>query len=68
VPYGKAVAEDGKTLVPSERDQKLVAWIRRLHRGGMSVRAIAAKVTAEGYRSRTGAAVSKSTVARLLRG
>jgi DNA invertase Pin-like site-specific DNA recombinase len=68
VPYGKELAADGKTLVPSERDQKLVARIRRLYRGGMSVRAIAAKVTVEGYRSRSGAAVSKSTVGRLLKG
>jgi DNA invertase Pin-like site-specific DNA recombinase len=68
VPYGKQVAEDGQALVVSERDQKLVARIRRLHRGGLSVRAIAAKVTAEGYRSRSGAAVSKSTVGRLLKG
>jgi DNA invertase Pin-like site-specific DNA recombinase len=68
VPYGKQVAADGKTLVPSERDQKLVARIRRLHRSGISVRAIAAKVTQEGYRSRSGAALSKSTVGRLLRG
>lgn len=34
----------------------------------MSVRRIAEKVTAEGYYSRTGAPVSKSTVDRLLRG
>jgi site-specific DNA recombinase len=68
VPYGKELAADGKTLVPSERDKKLLARIHRLHRSGMSVRQIAAKVTAEGYRSRSGAAVSKSTVARLLRG
>lgn len=58
VPYGKAGADDGKTLVPSERAQRLLARMRRLHRGGMSVRDIAAKVTA----------VSKSTVGRLLRG
>jgi hypothetical protein len=54
VPYEKQVADDGKTLVPSERDKKLVARIRLLHRGGMSVRQIAEKVTAEGYRSQLG--------------
>jgi hypothetical protein len=68
VPYGKELASDGKTLVPSERDQKPLARIRRRHLGGMSVRAIAAKVTAESDRSRSGAAVSKSTVGRRLRG
>ena len=68
VPYGKQVAEDGKTLVESERDKRLLARLRRLRRGGMSLRAIAEKATAEGYRSRSGAALSKSTVARLLRG
>jgi hypothetical protein len=45
-----------------------VTWLQRLHRRGLSGPAMAAKVTAEAYRSRTGAAVSKSTVARLLRG
>ncbi len=34
----------------------------------MHVRQIATKMTAEGYRSRSGASVSKSTVARRLRG
>jgi site-specific DNA recombinase len=68
LPYGVAVADDGKTLVPNVRDKQLIARIKRLHRSGMSVRRIAAKVTAEGYQSRTGAPVSKSTVARLLRG
>ena len=68
VPYGKQVAEDGKRLVESERDKRLLARLRRLRRSGMSLRAIAEKATAEGYRSRSGAALSKSTVARLLRG
>ena len=51
LPYGVAVGEDGKTLVPSARDRQLIARMKRLHRGGMSVRRITAKVTAEGYHS-----------------
>ncbi len=68
LPYGVELAADGKTLRPSPRDKQLIARIKRLHRGGMHVRQIATKMTAEGYRSRSGASVSKSTVARLLRG
>ncbi len=66
--YGVELAADGKTLMPSVRDKQLIARIKRLHRGGMHVRQIATKVTAEGYRSRSDAPVSKSTVARLRRG
>ncbi len=66
--YGVELAADGKTLMPSVRDKQLLARIKRLHRGGMHVRQIATKMTAEGHRSRSGASVSKSTVARLLRG
>ncbi len=52
LPYGVDLAADGKTLIPSVRDKQLIARIKRLHRGGIHVRQIATKVTAEGYRSR----------------
>ncbi len=67
VPYGKQVAEDGKMLVPSAQDKKLISRVKRLHKAGMSIRSIAEKVTSEGYTSRTRAPLSKSSVARLLR-
>ena len=66
LPYGFEVAEDGNTLVVSEADKKLISRVKRLKKAGMSIRAIATKVSSEGYTSRTGAAVSKTTVARLL--
>ncbi len=64
--YGVSVERENQ--LPSLRDKQLIARIKRLHRGGMHVRQIATKVTAEGHRSRSGAPMSKSTVARLLRG
>jgi len=67
LPYGYEVGEDGNTLVTSKADTKLIARVKRLHKTGMSIRAIATKVTAEGYTSRTGAPVSKTTVGQLLR-
>ncbi len=67
VPYGKRVSEDGKTLVPSDQDKRLISRVKRLHKAGISIRSIAEKVTSEGYTSRTRAPLSKSSVARLLR-
>ena len=66
VPWGKTVAEDGKTLVTSETDKKLIARAKRLHREGKSVRAIAAKLAEQGYKTRRGAPMNKSTVHELL--
>lgn len=68
IPYGVALAEDGKTLVASEADKKLMARIKRLHRQGLSVRAIAAKLASEGYVTRRGRPMTKSTVGNLLKG
>ena len=67
VPYGKQVAKDGKTLIESEADKKLIARARRLKRQGMSVRDIAAKLADEGYTTRRGTPMTKSTAANLLK-
>ncbi len=63
-----ATIANGKMLVRSPKHRRLLARLKRLHRNGLSVRRIATKVTTEGYHSRSGASVSKSTVARRLRG
>ena len=67
IPYGQELAHDGKTLVDSDQDKKLIARAKRLQRGGMSVRAIAAKLASEGYVTRRGTPMTKSTVGNLLR-
>ncbi len=61
------MSEDGKTLVPSDQDKRLISRVKRLHKAGISIRSIAEKVSEEGSTSRTGAALSKSSVGRLLR-
>ena len=67
LPYGLELGEDGNTLVESVVDKKLIARVKRLHHEGMSIRKIAEKVSAEGYTSRTGKPVSKTTISQLLR-
>ena len=52
VPYGYRL-EDGR-LVPDAGEQKAVALIRELHAAGASLREIAARLEADGYRTKTG--------------
>ena len=61
-------AADSKQLRESQTDKKLMAWAKRLPRGGMSMRAIAAKLAAEGYLTRRGRPMTKSSVGHLLKG
>jgi DNA invertase Pin-like site-specific DNA recombinase len=68
LPYGYEVAAGSKRLLESATDKKLLARARRLQRAGMSVRAIAAKLASEGYVTRRGRPMTKSTVGNLLKG
>lgn len=52
VPYGYGL-EDGR-LVPDAGEQKAIALIRELHAAGASLREIACRLEAEGYRTKTG--------------
>jgi len=52
VPYGYRV-EDGR-LVPDAGEQKAIALIRELHAAGASLREIAVRLEADGYRTKTG--------------
>jgi site-specific DNA recombinase len=67
-PYGKAVIEQegAKVLVIDPAERKLVARIKRMHRSGLAVRTIAAKLAAEGITTRSGRPMTKSTVHNLL--
>jgi DNA invertase Pin-like site-specific DNA recombinase len=68
LPYGYEVAAGSQQLLMSQADKKLIARARRLQRQGLSVRAIAAKLAGEGYVTRRGAPMTKSTVGNLLKG
>jgi hypothetical protein len=52
----------------SETDKKLMTRAKRLQRQGLSVRAIAAKLASEGYVTRRGRPMTKSTMGNLLKG
>ncbi len=52
-----SVSVERENQLPSLRDKQLITRIKRLHRGGMTVRQIATKVTVEGYRSHSDAPV-----------
>ena len=61
------MAEDRKGLVKDESEAKLIARAKRLKREGMSLRKIAEKLTAEGFRTRRGNPLNRQTVLELLR-
>lgn len=44
IPFGFDVADDGETLVKNEREQEVLSAILTLHRGGNTLRAIAAEL------------------------
>ncbi len=69
VPYGYAIAADGKTLVPNELEQKVIALARELHakHPNLTLRAIAAELARRGHRSRSGKAFEPSAIAAMLR-
>lgn len=54
VPYGMRLAVDGVHLEPEASEQAVIARARELSDAGLTVRAIAATLTEEGYRNRAG--------------
>jgi len=55
VPFGYAIAADGRTLDTNETEQAAIAQVRELHAAGKSLRAIARELTARGLKPRRGA-------------
>lgn len=51
VPYGKRLAADGRTLEDDPARAAVRELARELHAGGLSLRKIAAELTARGYRA-----------------
>ena len=63
-PYGYRVASCGVLLEEDEYEQSAIAEMVRLRAQGLSIRKVADRLTLNGFMSRTGRAVSKSSVAR----
>lgn len=74
IPFGKRLAEDGKTLVDCEEDNGVLAEIVRLSVHGLSLREIADELNARGIPSKRGVTKrstgrwSKSTISDILKG
>jgi DNA invertase Pin-like site-specific DNA recombinase len=68
IPYGKRVTADGVHLETNPFEQAVIDRAKALSDEGLSLRAIAAKLTEEGVRGRTGRPLSSSQVHRCLRG
>jgi len=67
VPWGFKLSSDGIHLVPDKRETEAVAWAKRLHRRGRSLRDIAATLDARGVRSRSGGPLWPASIQSMLR-
>lgn len=56
LPFGFALADDGRTLLPCLAEQRIIGLIRQLREAGYSLRAIADRLNAEGFTTRRGSA------------
>jgi DNA invertase Pin-like site-specific DNA recombinase len=66
VPYGYAVAMDGKTLVPHEGEQALVEAIRDARQRGLSQRAVVVELAQRGFLTRRGTVLGLRQVQRIM--
>jgi DNA invertase Pin-like site-specific DNA recombinase len=66
VPYGYTVAEDGKTLVPHEGEQDLIAAIREARQRGLSQRAVVAELAQRGFVTRKGSSIGLRQIQRVM--
>jgi DNA invertase Pin-like site-specific DNA recombinase len=66
VPYGWTLADDGKTLLKNEKEQRAIALIRELHAKGYSFRAICRELENKGHES-AGRKWHPQTVKNILR-
>lgn len=66
VPFGKAVGDDGRTLVPHEGERRVLAEIHRLRNRGFALFSIAEELNARGWRNRQGRLWAPNFVGQLL--
>lgn len=66
VPFGYRLAPDGSHLDADTAEQSIIARVRTLRAGGVSLRAIVADLAAAGCAGRTGRALALTQVARIV--
>ncbi|MCP4786039.1 MAG: recombinase family protein [Fuerstiella sp.] len=67
VPYGFRLSDDGGSIETDPAEQKALGRIRSLHAEGLSLRAIAKKLDAEGFAAKSGRKWAHTSVASVLR-
>lgn len=67
VPYGSQLGPDGQQLIEAPVEQDALRTLRELQHAGLSLRAVAAELTRQGFRTRTGGAWKGQYVHRVLR-
>jgi site-specific DNA recombinase len=67
IPYGYTLGKDGSTLHADATEQKTLARIQRLSKGGKSLRVIAATLNADGIPSKTGKQWAAGTIHFMLK-
>jgi DNA invertase Pin-like site-specific DNA recombinase len=68
VPFGYDLGADGVQLIPNEAEQRVLSLIGQLRAGGLSLRAIAAELTARGIPTKEGETEwVHTTIARIVK-
>jgi len=67
IPFGYRLAADGKHIEPDPGAQAAISAIRRLRKGGQSLRAIATSLNDQRHQTRSGSRWRMESVARVLR-
>jgi len=66
MPYGYAVAADGRTLVVQEQEQAMLEAIRSARQRGFSQRQVVAELARQGFTTRQGTPLILRQVQRLM--
>lgn len=66
IPYGFKLAMDKVKLLKDKTEQALIALVKELRDGGLSLRKIAAKVAEQGFKNRVGNAFNPKTISNIL--
>ena len=65
-PYGFLLGPDGEKLVEDPAEQRVLTAARELRNAGLSLRAVARELNAQGFRSRAGKPFADVQIARML--
>lgn len=66
IPYGHRLGADGVQLEADAEEQEIIGAVRELHRAGLSLSKIGARLTASGYTPRSGGAWHHQTVRNII--